>query len=155
MSEVRRIGNLLRATYNGKRAWHGTPVRQLLDGLTAEQASARPLPGAHSIWELVAHMTGWRTVVADSIEGKDYRMLPDGENWPAIAETSPGAWQEALAALDRSQERMLEGLKDLAEEKLAENVPGDDYPIYYMLHGVMAHDLYHAGQIGMLKKGLT
>lgn len=132
-------------------AWHGPSVRELLNGVTAETAAARPLAGAHSIWEIVLHSAAWEAAVRRRLQGQPIELTPE-EDWPAVTDTGEAAWQAALAALDAGDRQLREAISHLSDADLDKTVEGQPYTIYFMLHGVIQHDLYHAGQIGLLKK---
>ena len=152
MPEARRIRFMLRAVYRGP-AWHGPAIRDLLEGVSAETAAAHPIDGSHSIWQLVLHMTYWRTVAAGALAGGPVDENPPHElDWPAVDDTGPEAWQRTLDGLEASQQALLAALADLADEGLEENVAGRDYSLYFLVHGIVQHDVYHAGQIALLKK---
>lgn len=151
ISEIKRIKGQLRRAFEGE-AWHGPSLRELLDGVTAETAAAKPLPDAHSIWELVLHIAGWENVVRRRLAGEVLPDLPDEENFPSIQEPSEDAWQHTLQQFTQSNRALREAIAGLDDAQLAEMVPGKNYSIYGMLHGVIQHDLYHAGQIALLKK---
>lgn len=151
MSEVKRIKGQLRRAFEGE-AWHGPSLRELLNGVTAETAAAKPLPGAHSIWELVLHIVTWENVVRRRLAGEEFADPPDEENFPTIHDPSDEAWQHTLQQLTQSNLALREAIAGLDDAQLAEMVPGKPYSIYGMLHGVIQHDLYHAGQIAVLKK---
>lgn len=151
MSEIKRIKGQLRRAFEGE-AWHGPSLRELLDGVTAETAAAKPLPEAHSIWELVLHIAGWENVVRRRLAGEVLPDLADEENFPSIQDPSEDAWQQTLQELTRGHHALREAMTGLDDAQLAEMVPGKSYSIYGMLHGVIQHDLYHAGQIALLKK---
>ena len=82
MSEIQRIVDQLEREHTGD-PWHGSPLHAILDGVTAAQAAARPLPAAHSIWELVLHMTGWKSEVRRRLSGAP-AAEPDGGDWPEV-----------------------------------------------------------------------
>ncbi|MEM7351794.1 MAG: DinB family protein [Acidobacteriota bacterium] len=152
MSEVKRLRVLIRAIYRGP-AWHGPPIRELLSDIDASTAAAHPIDGAHSIWELVLHMTYWRRIVTEALDGGPVDEHPPEEaNWPAVEGPDPAAWQEAVDALEASQQALLRRLKTFEDERLSENVTDREYANYFMLHGVVQHDIYHSGQIALLKK---
>lgn len=90
MSEVKRIGDQLRRSHEGI-AWHGPSLLELLNGVTADQASRRPVPAAHTIWELVLHITACKEVVTRRLTGETVPDLPPEEDFPAV---SFGAWQK-------------------------------------------------------------
>ena len=151
MSEVKRINSQLRRAFAGQ-AWHGPAVQELLAGVTAEQAAARRLPGAHNIWEIVLHIAAWEEVVRRRLEGEALKDAPGEVDWPPVTDTSEPAWRVALQKLDEGHQALREAVSRLDEAQLAETAAGTNYSIYFMLHGVIQHDLYHAGQIALLKK---
>jgi uncharacterized damage-inducible protein DinB len=133
-------------------AWHGSPLRKLLDGVTAEVAHARPIPNAHSIWGMVVHLAAWDGVVADRIIERRAIEWPDVGDFPPVNESGPEAWAEALRELDRQHERLVDVVSKLDESRLGETVEGKGYSTAHMLRGVMQHVAYHAGQIALLRK---
>lgn len=150
MSEINRILDQLKRAYEGE-AWHGPSVKEVLAGVTAVQAAAKPLPNAHSIWDIVQHIAFWENGLRRRLAGEVFKASLEDE-WPAVTDTSEAAWQNALAALERGQHELRQAISELTEARLSERVPGEPYSIYFMLHGVIQHDLYHAGQIALLKK---
>ena len=153
MNETRRIENQLQRAYEGD-AWHGPALREALEGVTAEEASIRPLPGVHTIWELVLHIHTWQDAVRRWIEG-DGRRPTDEEDWSSAPTASPEAWKAALesvAAGNRAIRRTVAGLDD---KRLDETLPGGSRSTYVLLHGVVQHTLYHTGQIALLKKAIA
>lgn len=151
MSEITRIQDQLRRAYRGP-AWHGPSLREVLEGVGAEAAAARPLPEAHSIWEIVLHVAGWQDVVRRRLGGEKVRE-PDPGDWPAQG-SGEEAWREALEALDRSHAALLEAVGRVDPARLDELLfRGAEWSVYVSLHGVVQHNLYHAGQIALLKKG--
>ena len=151
-SEAARIADQLRRAFNAD-AWHGDSVFEILEGVTATQAAARPIAGAHSIWELVLHIAAWDSVVLRRLGGVAV-TLSDAENFPLVTDTSEAAWDAALAQMRRIHEWIVAAVAALPDSRLYEVVPGKPahYDFYYMLHGVVQHELYHAGQIALLKK---
>jgi uncharacterized damage-inducible protein DinB len=127
-------------------------LRELLDGVTAEQAAARSIPNAHSIWELVNHIIAWEQIARRRLEGEGEIAIPDEVNFPAVTDTSEAAWQATLQSLDASHRSLRDRIKKIDDARLEEIAPGASYSIYFLLHGVIQHDLYHAGQIALLKK---
>lgn len=151
MTEIERIIEQLQRSFNG-RAWHGPPVIALLSDVNADQAVARPLELRHTIWELVLHMAAWKDKVWRVLQGEEMMSLPDEEDWPPIKDASEEAWKRAVDGLKRIHESLVEAMSSFDETKLNETVPGASYTFYNMFHGVIQHDLYHAGQIAILKK---
>jgi hypothetical protein len=153
-SESVRIADQLRRAFNGD-AWHGPSVREVLEGVTAAGASARPLAGAHSIWELVVHIEAWVTAPLEATEGVAMPWpIPAGMDWPSIGEGST-AWAEAKDRLFATADRFAKTVENLSEARLRDTVPGRDFDFYFLFHGVVQHSLYHAGQIALVKKALA
>jgi hypothetical protein len=132
-------------------AWHGPPVRALLADVTAETASARPIPSAHTIWELVLHMTVWADIGRRRVAGEVVEPTPE-EDWPAAPAASAAGWNEAVASLERSHGELRRAALALGESHLEDRTPGKPDNLYVLLHGVLQHTLYHAGQIAILKR---
>jgi uncharacterized damage-inducible protein DinB len=147
MREIDRIKEQLERTYSGY-AWHGPSLRSVLQELDDEKARERPLGGAHSVAELAAHILAWRHETIRRLEGHGGEVPVEGD-WP-----EPPPWEELLLKLDRSQEQLLKAVNGLKEELLDEKVKGRRETHYVLLQGIIHHDLYHAGQIAILKKGL-
>lgn len=139
-------------------AWHGPAVRKVLQGVTAARAAARPIPGAHSIWEIVLHMAGWAGEVRQRLRGGVPGLPADGD-WPAQG-AGDEAWERALQALREAHEGLMAEIGASAVERWGETVGTLDTPLgtgvtlREMIHGIVQHDAYHAGQIVMLKKAL-
>ena len=150
MGEMERIVDQLKRSFQGK-AWHGPSVLEVLEGVPAERASARPLARAHTIWEIVLHMTATYRLVLRRLRS-DITPLASDEDWTSVEDTGEKAWRSALMDLERSHTELYQAL----------SLPGDlqlDQPIlpgyssrYLTLHGLVQHNLYHAGQIALLKK---
>jgi uncharacterized damage-inducible protein DinB len=152
MSEAARIADQLRRAFDGE-AWHGDSVFEILEGVTAAQA-ARPIARAHTIWELVLHIGAWDGAVRRRLGGAAV-TLSDAENFPSVTDASEAAWRKALAQVRRVHEELVAAVASLPDSQLDDIVPGKEgahYTFYYMLHGVVQHELYHAGQIALLKK---
>ncbi|MBL8187148.1 MAG: DinB family protein [Acidobacteria bacterium] len=153
MNETHRINSQLKRAYQGP-AWHGPSLGELLDGVTAEQAAAHPIPGAHSIWELVNHIIAWEQISQQRLEGKAMKHPADDVNFPPVNDTSEAAWQKTLEQLAASNQSLRDAVKQFDDSRLDDLVPEANYSNYFMLHGVIQHDLYHAGQIALLKKAV-
>jgi uncharacterized damage-inducible protein DinB len=154
MNESKRIADQLRRAFEGN-AWHGPAVWETLAGISSQQAARRPLHTAHSIWELVLHLSVWESVVRRKFAGETIGDLPAEEDWPPVTDQSEAAWRTALANLRTGNLELRDLISRLADKLLDQTVPGKDYSLYVMLHGVVQHDLYHAGQIAVLKKALS
>jgi len=150
VKEINKISDQLEINFRGD-AWHGPSVMQLLADVTAEQAAARPVQNAHSIWELVLHIKVWKDATGRRLAGEAFEPTPE-EDWPEVTATGEAAWENALKELEASHEKLAEAVSKLDELQLHEPATGEDYSNYFMIHGVIQHDLYHAGQIVLLKK---
>lgn len=147
-AEVLRIADQLRRAVEGSN-WSGPNLRALLDGVTPAGALARPIPGAHTIGELVAHTAVWMEVpVRRFLQGEAYDP-PPALDWPPVE--GEAGWAAARARLDAAYATLLSALDTLTDDRLGEGTPGKDYTTYVLLHGVVQHTLYHAGQIALLK----
>jgi uncharacterized damage-inducible protein DinB len=153
MSETRRIISQLRRAYEGE-AWHGPSVCELLDGVTADQAARRPIPTAHTIWELVLHIAAWERAARRRIIEWTAEDVRDEENFPAIPDTSEAAWSAAREELRQTNSALREAISALQDSDLERMIERAPYSAYFLLHGVVQHDLYHAGQIALLKKAV-
>ncbi len=152
MSEVNRIVDQLHRSMFGE-AWHGPAVMELLAGVDAKSAAARPIYHAHSIWELTLHIAAWQGAVRTRIGGKAVE-LSDEQDWPPVSDTSKSAWEKAVRSLRDAYEQLRDAVAALDDQRLLAPVPGRDYNLYFLIHGVIQHNLYHAGQIAILKKAL-
>lgn len=153
MSEAARISDQLRRAFGGD-AWHGDSLFEILEGVPAAKAAARPIKNAHSIWELVLHVAAWDGAALRRLGGVAVE-LSDAENFPPVRDTTEAAWRKTLKELRRVHEELVASVSVLPDPRLDDQVPGKQgahYNFYYMLHGVVQHELYHAGQIALLKK---
>ena len=154
MSEIDRILDQLKRAFEGN-AWHGLAVKEVLVGVTAEQAHARPLANAHNIWEIVHHIAVWEDGGRRRLEGDRAAIeTASPEDWPPAHDTSEAAWEQAKASLDRGHHAFVEAIAGVPDSRLDEPILEGMSTVYVTLHGVIQHDLYHAGQIAMLKKAL-
>jgi len=151
MSEMQRIEDQLGRAFEG-HAWHGPAVRELLANVTAAKAVARPLSDAHNIWEIVLHIATWEEVVRRRFQGEAVADLPPEQDWPLVQDISEAAWRKVIDDLERGHRSLRGAIARSGEMQLAEMVPGKEHSVYHMLQGVIQHDLYHAGQIAVLKK---
>jgi uncharacterized damage-inducible protein DinB len=151
MIQTESLADLLERTFRGG-AWHGPAVAEALAGVDAAGAARRPLAGAHSIWEIVRHLTLWNEVPRRRIDGERLVDLPSERDWPKVAEISEPAWQAAKAALEESHAALHARVRDLSDGQLDEPVAGSDPTVRGMILGVLQHNAYHAGQIAILKK---
>jgi uncharacterized damage-inducible protein DinB len=148
--EVERIQNQLERAFTGE-AWHGPSLLELLADVDATKAAAHPIAAAHSIWELVLHIATWDKAVASRLGGNSGKVSAE-ENFPAINDTSEAAWQQAIETLKRNHRELIEAMSSVEESRLDAPVVEGMSSVYVHMHGAVQHDLYHAGQIALLKK---
>lgn len=152
-TEVGRLEEQLLRALEGE-AWHGPSVLELLDGLTPDQAAAHPIAGAHSIWELVLHLTTDYGLVLRRIAG-DGRELTMTDAWPAVSERTEENWRETLSALQELNAELRHAVRNFPPERFDEQLVAESpYTAYTQFIGVTQHSAYHAGQIALLKKAL-
>jgi uncharacterized damage-inducible protein DinB len=150
IQEIARIADQLKRAFEGD-AWHGPSVLEVLEGVSARAAASKPLAGAHSIWEIVLHIAAWDGAIRRRMEGQALQLSPE-QDFPAVTDTSDSAWKSALQTLKQRHAELIEALLAMPDYRLTSQVPGKDYDFYHMLHGAVQHELYHAGQIALLKK---
>jgi uncharacterized damage-inducible protein DinB len=154
-----RLAEQVGAALSGP-AWHGASLEENLAGLSPEQAAARPVAEAHSIWELVLHLSAWAGEVTRRLGGATPAPPAEGD-WPAVGAVSSRAWADALARLRSVHEALAEAVRRYPAERWAEQVGGErDAPLgtgvsyAEMVQGLLQHDAYHGGQIGLLRKAM-
>ena len=135
-------------------AWHGPSVLEVLERVSAEQAAAHPTAGAHSIWELVLHLCGTYGWVLRRLGG-DGMQLTEPEDWPSVPEPSAQNWSDSIRVLKQLNEDLRLAVRNFPGERLDQPlVPEAPYTAYTQFIGVTQHNLYHAGQMALLKKAL-
>lgn len=150
MKETEFIADQLKRSFEGE-AWHGPSLMEALSGVTADTAAARPLPKAHTIWELVLHVANWNEVFVHRMDGKTMQLAPE-QDFPAVTDTSAAAWKAALEKLRASHQALEQAAAHADSAFLERRVPGKDYNFRFMFHGMVQHEVYHAGQMSLLKK---
>ena len=156
-TEIARIVDQLQREHDGD-PWHGSPLAAILEGINALHAAAHPIAEGHSIWELVHHMTSWKKETARRLRGAVACMPIEGD-WPEVGVPSEPRWRAALDALEAAHQDLIAAVRALPEAKLYEPTNdtrsgplGTGVSHYVLLHGIVQHDVYHAGQIALLKK---
>jgi uncharacterized damage-inducible protein DinB len=150
MSDTQRILNHYDGVMNGD-AWHGDAIWRTLDGISAKQAAARPLPGAHTIWEIVMHMAFWEKVAAQRLDGARAGLVEE-LNFPPMSAATDQNWRATLEEFRASNRNFREALGRLDPVKLNDLSAAGKRTFYAEAHGVIEHHVYHAGQIALLKK---
>jgi hypothetical protein len=152
MSIKHALLNALDQAYD-RQSWHGTNLRGSLRGLTPAEASRRPGPGRHNIWELVVHCAYWKYAVWRRLTGAKRGSFPlDGSNFfrRPLAVTDE-AWQSDLRLLQAMHDPLRAVVADLDDADFARPVKGSRLTHADLVSGITAHDLYHAGQVQLIK----
>ena len=133
--------------------WHGDAMWSILGGISAELAAARPLPDAHTVWQIVMHMTFWEEVATKRLAGERAGLIEE-RNFPPLPAITEENWRKTLDEFRSSNARFREALAKLDPAKLDELSAAGKRTYYDEAHGIIEHNVYHAGQIAMLKKAL-
>jgi uncharacterized damage-inducible protein DinB len=148
----------LRRMYAGP-AWHGPCLQDALRDVTARQAAARPLPAAHSIFELTHHIGAWIGEVESRLRGNASSDPADGD-WPAAITVTDERWRDTVARVETRHNSLIAFLRTLDAARLDAivdaNAPSPEQQRvtgYILLHGLVQHNAYHIGQIMLLRKG--
>jgi len=150
MTEVEGIADQVRRAYEGD-AWHGPALMELLPAVNSLIASAHPVNNAHSVWEIVNHLAAWKRAVLLRTKGQVIELIGD-QDWPPVLDDTEEAWQRSLQDLQSAHQALYDAVIALPASRLEEKVPNRDHTLRYMLVGAAQHDLYHAGQIAVLRK---
>lgn len=152
MSEIEEFVDQLRRIQE-KDPWHGPALLETLAGVSADMAAMHPVAGLRSIWELVLHIIGWEEVFTSRLEGHPINEPEEGD-FPAVTGSSAEDWGKALNRLTVGHKRLIDKVSRLSDSDLNRTVVGKDYTVRFMLSGTICHHVYHAGQIGLLKKAI-
>ncbi|HEV7644998.1 MAG TPA: DinB family protein [Pyrinomonadaceae bacterium] len=155
LSQIDVILDLIDQAFDHK-AWHGPNLRGALRGLELEEVIWRPAPGKHNIWELMLHAAYWKYVVRRRLlnEEKGSFQLP-GSNFferPAEGHADKKAWEKDVKLLVENHKSLRAAVANLKPQSLADTASGSKYSILQTVNGIAAHDLYHAGQIQLIKR---
>jgi hypothetical protein len=137
-----------------KKAWHGTNLRGSIRGVSAHEASWRPGVGRHNIWEIVVHCAYWKYIVRRRILGEKKGSFPlKGSNWfERSTDLTEQAWQEDIKLLESCHTSLLDAVAQLKDMDLAHIPKGSKVSNLAIIVGIASHDVYHAGQIQLLKR---
>ena len=146
--EMQRIAEQLQRLYQGP-SWLGPSLRDLIGDIDEEHARRQAASGAHTIWELVLHITAWLRISRERLSATQARDIGPEEDWPAMGES----WQHALSCLDSEIRALQISIRNFSEDRLQACAPArEPQTFYHLLHGVIQHSAYHVGQIALLKK---
>ena len=154
--EVEFISNQFTDIFLGK-PWYGNNIDQILEGVTYEIASEKPLHQVHSILEILSHMLAWRNFTLAKLRGDHALNLSanDPDDWKKIDHSDPESWTHTVTEFRQNQAQIIDELSKWKDSQLDVIVPKRDYNFRFLLRGILQHDLYHLGQIAILKKART
>lgn len=135
-------------------AWHGTPLKGTLRGVTVRDARWRPAPGRHCIWDLVLHAAYWKCIVRRRlVRDPDISFPRDGSNWFALpSPANEAAWRADRRLLDEQHRLLRQAIARLDPKQLDRKGWRSKWRVKQEVYGIASHDLYHAGQIQILKR---
>jgi len=151
MSLAKTLAKHIEQTVTGPM-WHGPALAQVLQAVTHDRAAMRPIPGAHSIWEIVLHIAVWAEIARARLKGQSTGDPPPDQDWPAVTGETLDDWRIAVERLGFSHRLLAADVRELDDPQLDGLVPGQEYSLSVLLHGVVEHGTYHGGQIMILSR---
>jgi uncharacterized damage-inducible protein DinB len=143
--QTERIADSYRAA-TVKAAWYGFSLAELLAQISPELATTPPVPGSHSISELLQHLLLWNERIRNTSDGNSLPRWQPEKDWAE----PPINWNELVSRWSQSRELLEEKIRNFPIEDLTKHVPGRNYPYETMFHGIVEHTIYHSGQIAMV-----
>lgn len=155
-TEIKRYILRLNSIYRGN-PWYGNAITRQLARADERLVFSRPVSGAHSMAEILAHLIAWRQLLARRLQGDASYVVRQKESfdWRRIDPHPETAWNTLLHVLDKSQKDILNGLENQDDGLLNKQVAGRRYTYRKLLEGILEHDIYHLGQIALLIKNRT
>jgi uncharacterized damage-inducible protein DinB len=152
-AEIHQLLQIIDESFD-KHAWHGTNLRGSIRGLTVQQAAWRPSQGRHNIWEIVVHCAYWKYIVRRRILGEKKGSFPlNGSNWfKRPTEQTEKAWRADIHLLEETHHTLRNAIAGLKSSDLKKKPFGSKWTNLQTISGIASHDLYHAGQIQLLKR---
>jgi uncharacterized damage-inducible protein DinB len=152
-AEIALLLTLLDQAFEHK-AWHGPNLRGSIRGLTAGQATWRPQPKRRSIADIIAHAAYWKYAIRRKLRGDQRGSFPlRGSNWPALPESlAEPDWRRLVALLADEHRTLRAAVAEFDPQRLHRRAPASKYTPAVLIAGVAAHDVYHAGQVQLLKR---
>lgn len=150
---ISTLVQILEEAYH-KQAWHGTNLRGSIRGLSLEQVCWRPSPQRHNIWEVMIHCAYWKYTVRRRLTGEKRGSFPlKGSNWfKRPVDKTETAWKSDVRLLEEMHFLLVETVKDLSPADLGNKTATKKYTHLQTIQGIALHDIYHAGQIQLLKR---
>ena len=152
-TEIKILLDCLDQAYD-RKSWHGTNLRGSIRGLSAEQAAWRPAPQRHNIWEIVVHAAYWKYIVYRRLSGEPRGSFSlKGSNWfVRPQEATAAAWRADIELLAETHKSLRAAIAKMNPKTLYKIPPNSKLNDFALISGIAAHDLYHAGQIQLLKR---
>jgi uncharacterized damage-inducible protein DinB len=152
MTEIDLLLTQIDQAYD-RRSWHGTNLKGSIRGMSAEQAAWRPGPDRHSIQEVVVHAAYWKYAVHRRLTGGTRGSFPlKGSNWFSRPGPDERQWRADVRLLDEIHRELRAAVAAFDPRQLQRRAKGSTQTPLFMISGIIAHDLYHAGQIQLLKR---
>src|SRR6185295_1071019 len=151
MSRARNLATHIEQTVTGPM-WHGPALAEVLQQVTHDRAAMRPIAGAHSIWEIVLHIAVWAEIARARLKGQSTGDPTPEQDWPAVSADSLDDWRIAVERVGFSHRLLAADARELNDQQLDALVPGQEYSVSVLLHGVVEHGTYHGGQIALLSR---
>lgn len=150
-SQIQSLIRQLKNTYSGQ-PWYGDGTLASLQKITAKQSFQALIPGKKSIAEILRHIVAWRLFLIEHLQGNTtYSIELNSErDWPSVKGQS---WEDLLAELAASQQTIMDLLAEQGDDLLAQELSNgaDQYNFRFLIEGVIQHDLYHLGQINLIR----
>ena len=147
-----RLEEQIRRAFEGE-AWYGPGVLEALADVSCEAAAAHPIPGAHSIWEIVLHLAATYRLVLRRVDGVPGSLSAELD-WPSILAVDAERWREGLEELRRLNRDVRQAVLAFGSERLDQELAAGHSSAYMHFSGLAQHDAYHAGQIILLRKAM-
>jgi DinB superfamily len=140
-----------------RRAWHGPNLRGSFRGLSARHAAWRPAPGRHNIWEFVLHAAYWKYAIRRRLTGEKRGSFPlKGSNFfPRPVILTEKAWRDDVRLIGDEHRKLIAVIQHHVPGILSKASPVQRKAVIRMLYGIAFHDVYHAGQIRLLRRIIT
>jgi uncharacterized damage-inducible protein DinB len=145
MRQTQKIADSYRAA-TVKAAWYGPSLAELLTQISPDLATTPPVPGSHSISELLQHLLLWNERTRNTSASNSLPPWQPEQDWAE----PPIPWNELLSRWSRSRDLLEDKLRNFPIDDLAKQVPGRNYPYETLFHGIVEHTIYHSGQIAMV-----
>lgn len=150
---IREYIELLEEAFH-KRSWHGTNLRGSIRGLTLDRICWRPERGRHNIWEIVVHCAYWKYTVRRRLTGEKKGSFPlKGSNFfPRPVQATRTAWESDIQLLEEMHRLLVAAVREMSDKDLSSRVATKTFSHVQTIRGIAMHDVYHAGQIQLLKR---